>query len=208
MGFTSFVSLSLWTMTPPHPKPDCKPFANGVIIDRLKLYVDETPVLIYQWFFVLFVGKVSCNVGQSVLLVNSCILQGPLWRPSGLSLSHHFPSTKAFPLCALTLSSLHTALSSLIFVDGFCSLPPFPVFLLSRLRSNSSKEPSVIRQDWVTCPSLLLGAVPRGPALALGIAAVIWLWLSLPADCLVAHVGHSSWHITCMYLSSTVPGVL
>lgn len=31
---------------PPPPKPDRKPFANGVIIDRLKLYVDKTPVLI------------------------------------------------------------------------------------------------------------------------------------------------------------------
>ena len=36
MCFTAFVSLSLLT-TPPPPKPDCKLFANGVIIDRLKL---------------------------------------------------------------------------------------------------------------------------------------------------------------------------
>lgn len=85
--------------------------------------------------------------------------------PPAVSLSHHFPST--FPLCALTLSSLHTALSSLIFVHAFCSLPPCLVFLLSRLRGTSSKERSVICRDWVACPCLFLGGIPRDPALHL-----------------------------------------
>ena len=63
----------------------------------------------------------------------------PCDLPPAFSLSHHFPST--FPLYAFTLSSPHTALSSLIFAHAFCSLPPFLVFLLSHLRGTSSKEP-------------------------------------------------------------------
>ena len=115
-------------------------------------------------------------------------------------------TSPAFLLCALTLSSLHTPLSSLIFVHAFCSLPPFPVFRLFCLRSTSSKEPSVICQDWVTCPSSVPGRHTTGSCPCTWHSCSHLTVAFTPSDCLVAHVGHFSWHITGMYLPSSVPG--
>lgn len=149
--FSVFIFVFLTEHTAPH-NPDCKPPANGLIIDRQKLCGDKKPILIYvnQWFFTSFVGKVLHNMGQKYstgkwLYPTWTVVICPL--PFSLATS---PATKGLlSLCLHTKLLAHTCIPPW---SPLCFLPPFSACQLSPLSITSSRKPSAICQDWVKYP--------------------------------------------------------